>query len=467
MAMKCDKIPKWFVLPLFAGLLCMVSCGRDRSSALVRGVEALDDGSTERAVELFQAATRAQPDDPVVHMYLGVAYRKMARLEDAAGMFKKAADLSDIDARPLEFHAATLIELKKWDETRDVLLKARELSPGSARILTSLALVETRSGNAKKGERYLLDALRQDSKYPPALYNLAVVYRDENKDKSREYFSRYVKVAGNDPHVKTAQEQLWVDPASDLVKEAKKYMARQDSDSALYTLKKAIRQYPDSPNALWELAVIYDRYARNNEEAIRIYQEFIKRFPEDERVAEAGARLRQLVPSKEPGKRLSFRKSVVRDRDAALSAYLRGVGKREGGDYVAAIAHFTAAIEHDGMFANAFFQLGLSYRDRGESELARQAFLYALGVEPTMGGARYELAMIHIERKEKNSAIMQLTVLLQSRPNHAEANYLLGCMYEEGGRNPLSVRKYFERYLALAPDGSSADEIKEWLASNR
>ena len=75
---------------------------------------------------------------------------------------------------------------------------------------------------------------------------------------------------------------------------------------------------------------------------------------------------------------------------------------------------------------------------------------------------RYLVANIELGLGQAESARSELERIAHEDPKHADAHYLLGAL--EMDRNVAEAKRYFLRYLALAPNGDRAAEVRGRLA---
>ena len=68
--------------------------------------------------------------------------------------------------------------------------------------------------------------------------------------------------------------------------------------------------------------------------------------------------------------------------------------------------------ENDDTFVNAFYNLGLVYRQRQDLDLAGEAFQRALKLNPDMLNARYNLALVYYELKQDDESAGELKKIL-------------------------------------------------------
>jgi tetratricopeptide (TPR) repeat protein len=75
----------------------------------------------------------------------------------------------------------------------------------------------------------------------------------------------------------------------------------------------------------------------------------------------------------------------------------------------------------------------------------------------------YNLGVSHIKGKEYERAIKEFEKVLELRPDDSAANYNLGYIFAEHVVDrPLAI-KYFQTYLAQAPDAHDADWVRKYI----
>lgn len=296
-------------------VLLVSGCGgKSGQFYLEAGITKVERQDFEAAAELLEKAAEKLPNNPTAYCNLGIAYWKLGQTEQAVESLTKAADLSEKDPRPLEFIGRIYSETRRWEEARSAFNLAYERSPLSPRIVTSIALAGFHAGKVKMAHSYLTQALDLDSNYPPALYNMGVLCRDrlKNRGKAVIYFQKYVKVTDDSRHAEIARQFLAQKPvvvakkiekkisdekkvvsdskpslADLLVKAARAAIQNEEFDSALVMLNRAIKKDPANPDALWELAVLYDKHLNYQDSAARSYRKFKQLFPNDPLAAKA------------------------------------------------------------------------------------------------------------------------------------------------------------------------------------
>jgi Flp pilus assembly protein TadD len=102
----------------------------------------------------------------------------------------------------------------------------------------------------------------------------------------------------------------------------------------------------------------------------------------------------------------------------------------------------------------------------GSSRL-RTALVHAepfLRKHPEDNRLRYLTATVHLGLGNAQAAERELHRVWRLRPEMAEPHHLGGVIARDAFGNVGEARARFERYLALAPDGVHAPEVRMWLS---
>lgn len=165
------------------------------------GIAAWRLGHFRAAEEAFESARRLDPSfaEPVYN--LALLHRQRGEIQQAIQLLEQAARVDKSDPRPLEILGAIYMEQKQWPRARRALHAALNRAPNSARILTSLAIVDLESVGPERSIESHLIALEKDARYPPALFNLGLIYltRLGDPDRAGVYFRRYLALKPTGP----------------------------------------------------------------------------------------------------------------------------------------------------------------------------------------------------------------------------------------------------------------------------
>jgi tetratricopeptide (TPR) repeat protein len=123
-------------------------------------------------------------------------------------------------------------------------------------------------------------------------------------------------------------------------------------------------------------------------------------------------------------------------------------------------------VDLDNRYVLAFYNLGDVYRQRGDLDLARDAYSRAVEISPEDGSVRYNLALVLDLLGETTAAQQQLMFILARQPDQAAAHYMLGLLYARDAKTAPAARAHLGKFLELQPSDSKAAGVKQWLAEH-
>lgn len=167
-----------------------------------------------------------------------------------------------------------------------------------------------------------------------------------------------------------------------------------------------------------------------------------------------GMRLRIPLTSREAAR--------LKKREEAREPFDEGMELVENASFIDAIYYFQQAIKIDRSFADAHFNLGVTYQKVKSYDRALERFREAVRLRP--GNAAYFFALgnsyFYLERYER--AVETLERVMQLDNLHAKAQYSLGVSYEKLGEVD-KARAAWERYLLLDNKSAWASEARKRL----
>ncbi len=495
------RVARFFSVLLAAGLLA--GCGsKDPDVLLEQGVRAYGTGHYRTAARALEKAVRLEPRHAQAQLWCGVALWKAGHGEQAVLHFLMAAQLEPGNPMPLEYAALVQAERGEWPDVAKRLNEAFRRMPDSPRILNAMGVASAMRGNAAAAHAQLAQARRLSPQYAPIVFNEAVLARDALKapEEARRLFERYLEMAPDGDKAESARQALEAlspapapaptaarpvrkltnDRAGGLMKQAHAAIQRKDFDEAAVRLLEAVEASPGSPEALWELARLYDVSSAQPARATETYRAFIRGFADDPRAAEARLRVNALAgrriespatPASPPpgtlsGGELVFRKPELRNPKEARAALQLGIPFFQRQDWDRAQFYFKRVIEADDSLPEGFYYLGLVYCYKHDYEHARQLLQNALSKRPEWSDARCMLARVYMQQKLGIKAVEHLNEILKTDPSYADAYYELGSYYRGTSSRKSQVRTWYSRYLQLAPKGQYAPQVSTWLAAN-
>lgn len=376
------------------------------------------------------------------------------------------------------------------DSIQELLFFARqEVETGNASNALNLCLqaaaMASRENNGTMEEKSLRTAVALCSDLPRAHFAMGR-YLNE-RDEYRQAMQAFQKAAEIEPG--WTQAHLSAADAA---------CACNEFQAALQALRKAVDLAPDNPEPLWSLGVFYDEHLKLPESAQRTFDAFVTQFEDDPRVSEARERLRMLdttpvvvattpAPANEaggsssnlhheivhiappgpgPGAEQVVAPSVLSQREKAINLFNEGARQQATGDYDKAVLSYQQAIDADPGYAPIYYNLGLIYHQRKQLENARNAYMKATECDENLVDAHFNLALICRDLGDDACARNELAQVLSQRPDHALSHFVLGKICAGQPGQAIDARRYFSRFLTLAPNDPVAPEARRWLLQN-
>jgi predicted TPR repeat methyltransferase len=80
-----------------------------------------------------------------------------------------------------------------------------------------------------------------------------------------------------------------------------------------------------------------------------------------------------------------------------------------------------------------------------------------------MIAARYNLALLLSEARDRPAAAAQLREILRLQPNAAAAYYVLGYLHTDDPLATEQAKAAYRKFLELAPNDPNAASVRDWL----
>jgi tetratricopeptide (TPR) repeat protein len=372
------------------------------------GVAAGKLGQFQAAQEAFEDSRRLGPKllEPVLNLaQLAASSGDQLR---ALKLLEEAARMDERDTRALELMAVLYGQRQQWPEAQRMLHAALDRAPATPRIHTAIANVQAQTQGPTVALETLLRALEHNTRYAPALFNLALIYdtRLQDAPHARSYYRRFLGVSGSGPHADFARRALQRiessgsaparAAASDtLAPVTPEPPARADEippvtpvpepvvvkseptpaptpppsaeDAVQTVVRRAARlaEQGDSPaalNLLLESAEIARRKGRTEEQTKYIQDAARLCFDEPRAHFELG---RLLISQNNPEAALkSFKQATTLDRNYAAAHLALARAALQTGEYDAALVGFQSAAKADPRDANAAWELARLLDDK-------------------------------------------------------------------------------------------------------
>ena len=174
---------------------------------LYLGIEYMQQGNYEKALDKLNRANRAQPNHATIHNALGLLYQKMSDAEAAEKYFIRAINLDPSDSSSLNNYGLYLCENRRFGEAEEFFLRAASnpLYSTPELAITNAGTCALSNNQPDKAEGYFREALHKNPKVAQALIQMAELsYAQGNYLPARTYLRHYLEVARHTP------KSLWL-----------------------------------------------------------------------------------------------------------------------------------------------------------------------------------------------------------------------------------------------------------------
>jgi len=157
-------------------------------------------------------------------------------------------------------------------------------------------------------------------------------------------------------------------------------------------------------------------------------------------------------------------REVLRRREEARIPYNEGLDAVARGSFLDAAARFREALSLDPAFAEAHYNLGVTYQRMRAHDSAADALREAVKRQPQDADYRYALGTSYYHLGRYDDAAGAFEAALRIQPGHLEAQYSLALSLEKQGEK-ARARRAWERYLILDDSSEWAVQAREHLQS--
>src|SRR5579859_1077626 len=436
----------------------------------------------EDAIQVLEEGVKIAPERADLHAALGESYFTVGKVDRAIQEFQTLIELEP-SAWSYTFMGLSYRHLGRYDEARKYFNLGLKKDPRNTPCLFNLGFIEHKQGNYAGAEKLLAQALKINPDYDDALFEMAGVEMSEKKYADAIPLLRrsartlphpaeaYYKLATAERNLHQSEaaqrdlkifETLSKDPVPgpyplqhlfDFVNQRAGLSPERKAEVDLEELRSQVKQHPDRPRELYQLAETYLKLGRIDEALQTI------------------AQLDQ-VSGGDPRTALNV--------GLMLASYAR---------YPEAIQHFQLALTSDPAsddakydLANAFFQ-ARAYQQALEvmqqlGEQARQddAYLGLLGdvdahlgrtaeagkifekaIEKNPDNDRYALSLALLQMQAGDAAAAEGTLrhAVTRAPDSGRLSWGLGVLSVVQGRNDEAA-KYFRRAVDFLPEWQTA-----------
>lgn len=171
------------------------------------GIEYLNQGRRELAMEKLQRAAEQDPRSAEVRMWLAYAYNHYGDADRADEHYRRALRLDDDNPELRNNYGAFLCQHGRLAEAeRHFVAAARNGEYSTPEVAwTNAGICAEREPDLDKAERYYREALNVDSRHEDALWQMAqLAFNRDNALSARGFVQRYLEVAPR------SAESMWL-----------------------------------------------------------------------------------------------------------------------------------------------------------------------------------------------------------------------------------------------------------------
>ena len=364
-------------------------------------------GRKAEAEPLFRQLARQIPNDPVPHVYLGLAHYERGQYVEAAGQFSSAGDLA---------------------------LRNPEVLP--AAIDSLLAINDTSAVSAA------LEYLRRSRDTQLALRLATVLNRHGQYAAAIRALSR-----------------VQSDPDAQIVL-AEAYEGQKEPQQAYAALSRAIQYAPGNERAYSAMALFASEH-QNNRFALEVLDKGLKNVPASSTLLLQRGILLALEGDRENAER-TLRSAAALKPSWALPLLSVGILQLESARLDEAAATFQQATGTWPRDESAHYLYGLTLTrkgDEGSRTAAMTALARALALNPNDARARILLGQTYVTAGRTQDGVRELRRGLQSDPHNPTALYQLSLACRKLGQ-AAEADKYMSEFRSLkSKDDSQLSEL--------
>ena len=465
------QLPIWIcVLLITIGNTTIAS--EKATSLFARGIQELNAGQSDTALETFKQVTTIAPDFADAHYHLGLVYYQKAEFQKAIDAFTQTLKLlpRDIDALiklGLASHKAgnadtTDIPAKRalYEQAAKAYQTALEIQPHNVEALNNLGLAHQELGRFDEAIAMYEEGLTLSPDLPQLHVNLATARDLHAGIYSLAAYQHYqvgmqAKRTGRTETAIAAWKQAIVESPKYLqvhLQLAGLYFERGGYEMAIRTYLSAIALVRDSNRPQTEGAadIFYNLgnsylYAQQLESAISAYQQAVELNPE---MVSGWANMGTVLLEMERfDAAISACQSALKANTIAISS---GKGPHASPSELSAI-EFTRDTAQEiktgeyTMQAYRTWRRGVSARNRGDTSTALKSWEQAVVLSPRYATAHENLAWIYFNVKQFDDAIQAGKTVQTIRPNPQMAQLLVFASELKAGKYPFTAYQLWEQ----------------------
>lgn len=391
------------------------------------------------ALVLGPALAWASPKASYLHYLKALLLTNQGKYEAALREYEAALELDPQSAFMYRQAADLALEVGKTDRAAEFAGRFVELSPESHLAHYQMGNVHWARGEWREAQTSFEKTLELKPDYHEALFALGNLLSSQSPERAKQYLKDYL--AKNPDNASEAAYRIA------LMEQRSGHL-----DESVTYLKLSIENDPGSVQPRLQLAQIYE-VRRDTEAALAEYLNILRLDPKNVALLDHVGEMHYMKDDFEGAKRYFTRARELVPSDATACLALALIAESEK-DYKTAIEHVrsSSALEEDPSLS-----LRLSYYLTQDSQLkgAVAVLENAHKKWPENAELAYFLALGYDDLKKQSKAVELLLKVVEKRPDHRDARFQLGAIYEKLG-DIVKAEEHFRMLLKMHPRDASA-----------
>ncbi|MCX5718277.1 MAG: FlgO family outer membrane protein [Nitrospirae bacterium] len=429
---------------------------------------------TDKAVEYYLKAVSIDPNHENALFELGYVYNEKGEYQKAIGYYSKVVALNPRAKDAFNNIGLAYSRLNDQQNAEKWYKKSLDIDPNYAIALNGLGLVMWKTKKFKEAEVLYKKAIQSDPKYHMAYYNMGILYEDMKQyAESKDYYRKTIEI---NPGYVNAMINLGI------ILETKD----KNFSDAEYWYKKASEASPDNHLAYYNLGFLYSNKEFSKydiDKAIGYYQKVTTLKPDHDLSYFYMGNLFYNDKKEYPKAIAAYEKAIqLYGKDPAYYNNL-GLVYEAQKEYAKAEGYYRKSIEIDPSYGIAWESLGYALYYQYKDDETKEAWKKAVSLGKTSAKDAlkkyYNISDVppestaplatnlsaseyyskgydyKLNKKDTDKAIEYYLKAVSIDPNHTNALFELGYVYNEKGEYSKAI-EYYNRVLAIDPRAKDA-----------
>jgi len=407
-------------------------------------------GKMNKAVELLERSVALDPDNIDSYILLGGLYGNLKRYDDAAQQYKRVIDIDPEKIEAYLFLGLIYRENTQYEKAIEILGDLLKRDPGNLMGNYHLARVYVAMNRYDEAETYLQKTLDIKPTFKPALIELGMLYRFQNKDdKAMKVYRDFLQIdtsGGSDVRFELGNILLKLKEYTAAAEEFEKileldnsltdvhfslglayFFSGEEYDKAIEEFLTVLESHPDNYRAVFFLAGAYEEKGQ--------YEDAIQ---------ELG--------------------SIPERSDIYTAARIRmGFILKKDGYAGEAIELLRKEVEKNGKDPEVYRFLAALYEEEDMIDDAEDILEKALILFPDDVDLRYRLGVLYGKENKHQESIREMEAVLKLDPNNVNALNFIGYSYAERGIKLDEAEKLVKKALLLKPGSAYIIDSLGWV----